>query len=197
MTIPSIGTGALSALKLLAQYSSPSNARVDADGDRDRSASVDTVQLSPQAKLLAAQKQGDQSLWVLLAQALQSGDLSGAQTAFTNLEQRFAQNSSGATSAAGTATPASGASQTNPISQDLNALGQALKSGDVTAAQDAFDQLQQDFQQLQAKHHHRHRPPADAGSSSTSIDIQVLLLNLGAGGGTAASPNSSQAGAKA
>lgn len=71
-----------------------------------------------------------------LASALQSGDLSGAQSAYANIQQVLQANQ-------GTATGSSGS---NTLQNDFAAVGQALQSGDLSQAQSAFSQLQSDFQ---------------------------------------------------
>jgi predicted lipoprotein len=85
-----------------------------------------------------------------VGQALQSGDLTGAQ-------QAFAAISPGGTGAAGvrhhhhtppTQTSTSSA-QSNLFAQELSTLGQALQSGNLTAAQQAFSAMQQGWQQTQ------------------------------------------------
>jgi outer membrane protein assembly factor BamD (BamD/ComL family) len=70
-----------------------------------------------------------------LASALQSGNLSQAQSAYASIQQVLQAN---AGSAAG------GAS--NTLQNDFAALGQALQSGGLTQAQSAFSELQSDFQ---------------------------------------------------
>ncbi len=71
-----------------------------------------------------------------LASALQSGDLQGAQSAYSNIQQVLGNNA--------TSTSSSGGS--NTLQNDFATLGQALQSGDLTQAQSAFSQLQSDFQ---------------------------------------------------
>lgn len=69
-----------------------------------------------------------------LGQALQSGDLSGAQQDFSTI-QNLAQNG-----------PFGGnAFAVNQRQQDYTAIGQALQSGDIAGAQQAFAQLQSTF----------------------------------------------------
>jgi hypothetical protein len=108
-----------------------------------------------------------------LASALQSGDLTGAQTAFAAL-QKLRQ---------GQQTPSGqqGNNATNPIRTDFTALGKALQSGDISGAQSAFATLQKDVQSLQqgqggqqvgGHHHHHHHggntPEATASPVSPS-----------------------------
>jgi len=85
-----------------------------------------------------------------LKQALSSGDLSGAQSAFSALQQLVQTQSGGTTGAAGAAnSPAPGVSATSgtssPLASDWTALSTALTSGDLKGAQTAFSQLQSDF----------------------------------------------------
>ena len=110
-----------------------------------------------------------------LAQALQSGDLSGAQKAFADL-QSLQQNNSGTN-------PNSNGS---PIQNDFAALGQALQSGNLSQAQSDFTQLQNDLQTAfqnqsgsqgtsgthRGHHHHHHHSEASSqdSSGSTSTD---------------------------
>lgn len=138
-----------------------------------------------------------------LSQALQSGDLANAQTAFTDLSnlnqnsplaQRFANSQAG---------------------KDFAAIGQALQSGDLDGAQQAFATFQQDVkaafqqrfqpqptqhaQQTQAadqqpsvhhhhNHHHHHAANGeDENSSSNGDSISItdangdkITINLGA-----------------
>jgi hypothetical protein len=75
-----------------------------------------------------------------LSQALQSGDLAGAQQEF-NAIQTLGQNgpfSSG------------NAFQASQRQQDFNAVGQALQSGDLAGAQQAFADLQSTFHSQRA-----------------------------------------------
>ncbi len=85
-----------------------------------------------------------------VGQALQSGDLSAAQ-------QAFAAISPGGTGVASVrhhhhAAPAqnsASAAQSTLLAQELSTLGQALQSGNLTAAQQAFSAMQQGWQQSQ------------------------------------------------
>jgi hypothetical protein len=98
-----------------------------------------------------------------LGQAVQSGNLSNAQQAFTNLEQDIQQASSqiGHRHSHGhhhapnePLIPPSGASSgsasTNPLAQDFSSLGQALQSGNLAAAQQAYSAIEQGLQQFGA-----------------------------------------------
>ncbi|MGB8275635.1 MAG: hypothetical protein WCF16_10250 [Alphaproteobacteria bacterium] len=101
-----------------------------------------------------------------LAQSLTSGDLSGAQQAFTSLQQIL--QSSGQAGAQGDKNNPSGQSK---IQQDLATVGQALQSGDIAGAQKAFASLQQDLQAARLAHHHHGggAKPADVASNSGTV----------------------------
>ena len=72
-----------------------------------------------------------------LASSLQSGDLTDAQSAYSNIQQILSANQS--SSSASSNSPSIG-------QNDFAALGQALQSGNLTQAQGALSQLQTDFQ---------------------------------------------------
>src|SRR5277367_1676328 len=74
-----------------------------------------------------------------LGQALQSGDLAGAQQAF-NAIQTLAQSGPFANG---------GAYKASQREQDFDAVGQALQAGNLAGAQQAFAQLQATFKQAQ------------------------------------------------
>ena len=111
-----------------------------------------------------------------LGKDLKSGDLSAAQSDLVALENKLASTvgSSTATTSSVTASSAT----TSPVQQALNQLSQALQSGDLPQAQQAFAILQQDLQSVSSGgpgssavsgHHHDHRHHAGSdGSSQTS-----------------------------
>ena len=102
-----------------------------------------------------------------LGQALQSGNLTQAQSDFATLSQ----NISAATQSSGTTTPATNAS---PAAQAFAQLGQDLQSGNLQGAQQDFTNLQQDLQQSSSQQagghhgHHHHRTESSQSSSSSS-----------------------------
>jgi cell division septum initiation protein DivIVA len=80
-----------------------------------------------------------------LAQDLQSGNLSAAQQDFSTIQQDSqVQGGGGHHHHHG---QGSSTAQQNPIAQLFSELGQALQSGNLSAAQQAYTTLQQDFQQ--------------------------------------------------
>jgi len=76
-----------------------------------------------------------------LTDAIQTGNLTGAQQAYSALQQLDPQKSQDSTSGA----------STNPIRKDLKAVGQALQSGDLSGAQSAFSKLQTDLKAAAAQ----------------------------------------------
>jgi len=87
-----------------------------------------------------------------LGQDLQAGNITSAQQDFATLQQDFQQSTQVQHHHhhhAHAAQPQSSAAQPQtPIAQALKALGQDLQSGNVSAAQQAFSTLQQEFLQL-------------------------------------------------
>jgi len=100
-----------------------------------------------------------------LESSLQSGDLTGAQQAFADL-QKDLPNSSQTTAA----TSSNASAPTGQLGTDFQALQSALQAGDLSGAQGAFATLKQDMQSAGATHrahHHHHQQKADATSSSS------------------------------
>jgi hypothetical protein len=110
-----------------------------------------------------------------LASALQSGDLAGAQSAFSALQSLTSQGQNSTVNSTGTSSTASNSG--NTISNDFATLGQALQSGNIASAQSAFAQLQTDMQTQQSSghHHHHHHGGAGANSSSESTASSTSL----------------------
>src|SRR5271163_4633633 len=101
-----------------------------------------------------------------LGQALQSGDLADAQTAYNNIVQL------------GQSGPfASGDPFLRPQrEQDFTAIGQALQSGDLAGAQAAFSTLQSTFK--------REATQNSPSAGSTSSSGPEIILNLGNNSGS-------------
>ncbi|MFZ0137576.1 MAG: hypothetical protein WAK89_10980 [Candidatus Sulfotelmatobacter sp.] len=113
-----------------------------------------------------------------LGQALQSGDLAGAQTAYNNIVQL------------GQSGPfASGDAFSRPQrEQDFTAIGQALQSGDLAGAQAAFSTLQSTFERGAGAQN-----SSSAGSTSSSGPEIILNLSNNSGASSATSSASSAA----
>ncbi len=117
-----------------------------------------------------------------LSQALQSGNLSAAQSDIATLQAAFSQPA--------TTTSATTASTSNPIAQAFNQLGTDLQSGNLSAAQKDFSTVQQDLQSEGGPstshfHHHHHF----SGGSGNSTDQNPLLLDLNQVGQSLTSSN--------
>jgi hypothetical protein len=103
-----------------------------------------------------------------LGQDLQSGNLQAAQQDLTNLQQDLQQNSSQQVGRhhghhhhhAESSQASSPSQQGNPIAQAFTTLAQDLQAGNLSGAQSAFANLQNDLQQIGG--------PLPAGSSATN-----------------------------
>jgi len=127
-----------------------------------------------------------------LGAALGAGSLTGAQEAVAKLQQdaqayrqdhhKFgdlerAKDVYNSMQQNSTSSAASG----NSLSADLTALGQALQSGSMSSAQDAFAKLQQDLQSIQQGQGHRHHHHgAAAGQNPMSSYIANSVLGSAA-----------------
>lgn len=115
-----------------------------------------------------------------LGKDLQAGNLAQAQTDLVTLEQNSPFLHAGSAASATTGNSASG--NNNPIAQAFSQLAKDLQAGNVTAAQQDFSSIQQDFQNSQSqaptqagRHHHHH---AFSSQSSTS-PLAQLFSQLG------------------
>src|SRR5579863_2873300 len=117
-------------------------------------AAVSSNSLYQQLQGFYPQRQSDAQQ---LGQALQSGDLAGAQSAF-NAIQTLGQSGPFANSEP---------FRNTQREQDFAAIGQALQSGDLAGAQQAFAALQSSF--------HSQSHPANAPTSSGP----AVIVNLG------------------
>ena len=111
-----------------------------------------------------------------LSKALQSGDLAGAQAAFDALSN-LGQNASSSTSSS---TATSGPFRNSKLAQDFNNLGQALQSGDLAGAQQAFATLQQDIKA--SRHHFAGRTSQTPNPAPTTNSTPEIIINLGNAG---------------
>ena len=110
-----------------------------------------------------------------LGQALQSNNLSAAQSDFTALEQAFSSSSSTSSTTATTTTA-------NPITQAFNQLASDLQSGNLSAAQKDYSTLQQDLQSqgtsFRHQHGHHHVSSSGTGDGGDSSATNPLLQDL-------------------
>jgi outer membrane protein assembly factor BamD (BamD/ComL family) len=117
--------------------------------------SVSAISLSNelnQAHSLQNTNQQQRTDFQQLTQALQSGNLSNAQQAFSALTNS-AKNSG---------------LQSLQLTQDLSKLGSALRSGNLTSARQAYSSIQQNLQNFNPMAAHHHRPHNGASRLLTS-----------------------------
>ena len=110
-------------------------------------------------------KQRQQDLQAL-SSALQSNDLTSAQTAFATLQQ----NVQGTTQTSQTSQTNQPFGQNTQANTDYQSLQSALQSNDLAGAQKAFSSLTQDLQSGAGQvrgHHHHHHHGGNANAAST------------------------------
>jgi len=101
-----------------------------------------------------------------LAQDLQSGNLSAAQQDFSTVQQDVQAQASGGHHHHSHG-QSSNAAEQSPVAQLFAELGQALQSGNLSAAQQAYTTLQQDFQSGSTS-------VTNSGTSSASASVQTV-----------------------
>jgi outer membrane protein assembly factor BamD (BamD/ComL family) len=109
-----------------------------------------------------------------LGEDLQSGNLSAAQSDFTTLQQLVPQSSSTSSTSAATSSTAN----SNPLEQAFAQLGKDLQSGNLSAAQQDYANIEQDIQnqssQVQSHgHHHHHRGGDDEQNTMSQLFEQL------------------------
>ena len=112
--------------------------------------------------------------WQDLSQALQSGDITSAQQAFSSIQSAQQQM--------GGQLPGGAKGQ---LASDFNSLSSALQSGDVTAAQKAFSTLQSDMQSQ--------RPAGGRGVGGTGTGNSAASVLEGSGSQSSSTSSSSSA----
>jgi hypothetical protein len=99
-----------------------------------------------------------------VGQALQSGNLTAAQQAFASIPSTMV-GPSAIHHHRHTPPSQTAAAQSSLFAQELNTLGQALQSGNLAAAQQAFSAMQQGWQQTS--------PNSTAASASSGVNVTV------------------------
>jgi DNA-binding FadR family transcriptional regulator len=118
-----------------------------------------------------------------IGNALQSGDVSSAQSALTTFQQALATNTN---SQSTTSQPFGKNSQANT---DYQSLVSALQSGNLTNAQQAYTSLQKDLKPVHKGHHHHHGSSATSASTATTSTTSSTTSS-----NTASSPTSATGG---
>lgn len=112
-----------------------------------------------------------QQYFKALGQALQSGNLSAAKSAFSSLQQLTSSSSQ-------TSSTTGGAGSANSVASAFNALGQALQSGNLSAAQQAFSQVQQTVQTAQSGQSSSGQSKAASASTSAAATPSTSVSAL-------------------
>jgi hypothetical protein len=102
-----------------------------------------------------------------LGSALQSGNLSTAQSALSTFQQDLQASAPAAaqTSSQSSSQPFGKNTQANTDFQNLTS---ALQSGDLSGAQQAFASLQNDLKTAKGHHHHHHHGSSGASSGTSA-----------------------------
>lgn len=116
-----------------------------------------------------------------MGQALQSGNLSAAQSDFAALQAAFSQSTTSTASASSTS---ASTSTSNPVAQAFNQLATDLQSGNLSAAQKDYSTVQQDLQSQGGTsashfHHHHHHGGGGGGDSTTQNSLLQDLNQIG------------------
>jgi hypothetical protein len=109
-----------------------------------------------------------------LADALQAGNLQGAQQAFAAL-----QKDRSASPQVAAVTGSQQAGQSNPLHQDIQALQSALQANDLPGAHKALTTFQQDLQQAGHAHHRHHHGGGGPGGILQTLASFVSGLYSG------------------
>ena len=153
MSVSSIQSSSVSSLEYLSLLATQKKASTTSSGSS--SDSTDTLTLSLQAQVLAqGQSSGSnpfQADFENLGSLLQSGDLAGAKALYTTMQAKLQGHrppppSDSSNSSSSSSSSSSGSS----LDTSLAAIGTALNSGDLSAAQDAWTSLMQDLQKRSA-----------------------------------------------
>ena len=104
-----------------------------------------------------------------LASSLKSGNLTGAQQAYSDLQAMASAKTSSTSSASGT----------GPFQQDFTALGKDLSAGNMSQSQTDFTKMTSDVQSVigihHHGHHHGHKVDRSSSQSNTSTPADAAL----------------------
>ncbi len=115
-----------------------------------------------------SQLQQFQQAFQQLGQDLQSGNVPAAQSDFVTLQKDLPQTSSTSTS---TSASTSTSQNSSPIAQAFSQLSQDLQSGNLTAAQNDYSTIQQDFQSQASQMHHSHHHHSGGSQQSQASQL--------------------------
>jgi hypothetical protein len=103
------------------------------------------------------------SLWTQIGGALKSGNLAGAQQAFSSLKSNYEQSHTSGTKPSG-----------GPLASDVVALARALNSGSLSDAQAAFSTLKQAASAAGIDSHNPSTTVTTPPSSTSANSVDVL-----------------------
>lgn len=106
-----------------------------------------------------------------LIQAIKSGNLDAAQSAYDSLTSQLPASDQSSTNAS-TGTTASDSGGNSSFQQFLQQVGAALQSGDIQGAQTALSSLEQNSK-VGGGHHHHHGGGGGAVQASTSTSADT------------------------
>jgi hypothetical protein len=118
---------------------------------------------------ITSQYQLTNSEFEQLGQDLASGNLSGAQSDFSILQQAFGQTSASSSSST------SASSTSNPLTQAFQQLSTDLKSGNLTGAQKDYSTIEQDMQSQFGNHHFHHHMRVGSGGGNEFNELSQLM----------------------
>jgi len=133
-------------------------------------------QLGPQGSSSSSSAQSNNPIgqaFNQLAQDLQAGNLSAAQSDFSTLQQDLQNQATQAPHYHHHHHHGGGGNGSNPIEQQFAQLGQDLQSGNLSAAQQAYSSLQQEFQQLGTGGSGSSSGSTNSSSGSNSVSVSV------------------------
>jgi hypothetical protein len=99
-----------------------------------------------------------------LASSLESGNLGGAQQAYSDLAALSSASTSGSTQSSATAA--------SSVQQDYAALGKALGAGNLAEAQQDFTKMQSDMKTAGFHGRHHHHPSTDPATAANTSSAQ-------------------------
>lgn len=146
--------------------------------------SISSVSSGTAASYAANSQQNDlRNAFKQVADAINKGDLEGAQNAFDNLAELLNSAPQGASQSASAGSQSASRNGSGPsnLSSLLDQIGDALQSGDLDQAKQALQNLQQT---AQSRHHHHHhhgggapKPQQDA-NAATSVSGQDAIGSI-------------------
>ena len=130
-------------------------------------------QLAPQNSSSASSSSSSSPLaqaFNQLSQDLQAGNLSGAQQDFANIKQDFQSQAGKAEGHHHHHHHDGDEGGSSAVSQLFTQLGQALQSGNLSSAQQAYNSIMQDFQGGQSNGQSSAQQSTPSGTSSVSVN---------------------------